>query len=401
MEKKSNLVLIISIVTAILLAVLVGMIVFFNLPAQRIRRMLKTANKFIAEENYDEAILTLQRMLEIDPKNENLYLRLADVYEKNGDIDKEIKLLQEAAEVLPEAVNLSDALEQAYTKVTISERQGTYKDPVSLALDAPEDRKIYYMVTCTGEDNVNSADDSATGNKENEYIEPITLDRNGEYSIEYYAVSKNGYEGEHKTATYVIELDESKYNVNEIDDGAWKQAYIDVINGGQFRYATYFDNESDDYEPYYGSVYESESGGYIDPEAKVWNYTYINEDGIPEITYDGPDNYDTYLLSYIDGEVQGLGGGKWSFISKPGLNLMICYSPRNSDVLKIGAKGFELTQNLYSSRGPEGELYYNDDVEITEDQYESALSQYENDPEMNYPEGKYSTREIIEIINNM
>ena len=81
MEKKSNLILIISIVTGILLAALVGILVFFNLPAQRIRRMLKTANKYIAEENYDEAILTLQQMLEIDPKNEDLYFLLADTYE--------------------------------------------------------------------------------------------------------------------------------------------------------------------------------------------------------------------------------------------------------------------------------------------------------------------------------
>ncbi len=52
MKKKLNPIVIISVVTGILLAVLVGILVFFNLPAQRIRRMLKTANKYIAEENY-------------------------------------------------------------------------------------------------------------------------------------------------------------------------------------------------------------------------------------------------------------------------------------------------------------------------------------------------------------
>ena len=82
MEKKSSPIIIISVVTGILLASLVGMLVYFNLPAQRIRRMLKSANKYIAEENYDEAILTLQKMLEIDPKNEDLYVMLADTYEK-------------------------------------------------------------------------------------------------------------------------------------------------------------------------------------------------------------------------------------------------------------------------------------------------------------------------------
>ncbi|SEA67429.1 TPR repeat-containing protein [Oribacterium sp. KHPX15] len=126
MEKKSNLVLIISIVTVLLLAALVGILIYFNLPAQRIRRMLKSANKYIAEENYDEAILTLQKMIEIDPKNENLYILLASTYEKNGEKDKEISILQEAVEVLPEAVNLSDALEQAYTNVIISDSEESH-----------------------------------------------------------------------------------------------------------------------------------------------------------------------------------------------------------------------------------------------------------------------------------
>ncbi|WP_031555808.1 hypothetical protein, partial [Oribacterium sp. FC2011] len=68
MEKKSSPIIIICVLTGILLAALAGMLVFFNLPAQRIRRMLKSANKYIAEENFNEAILTLQKMIEIDPK---------------------------------------------------------------------------------------------------------------------------------------------------------------------------------------------------------------------------------------------------------------------------------------------------------------------------------------------
>ncbi|WP_175456419.1 tetratricopeptide repeat protein [Oribacterium sp. KHPX15] len=215
MEKKSSPIIIISVVTGILLVSLVGMLVYFNLPAQRIRRMLKSANKYIAEENYDEAILTLQKMLEIDPKNEDLYVMLADTYEKNGDIDKEVEFLQEAVTLMPENQKISEVLLDVYPEVTISEAEGTYKDPVRLTLDAPGDSKIYYIITGTGSGDTNSADNSETGNKENEYSEPITLGKNGKYSIEYYAVSKNGYEGEHKKGTYVIELDESKYHFNE------------------------------------------------------------------------------------------------------------------------------------------------------------------------------------------
>ncbi|SDZ96186.1 Tetratricopeptide repeat-containing protein [Oribacterium sp. KHPX15] len=385
MEKKSSPIIIISVLTGILLAALVGMLVYFNLPAQRIRRMLKTANKFLAEENYEEAILTLQKMIEIDPKNENLYVMLAGTYEKTGDTDKEIRLLQGALDVLPEAEDLSEALEQAYTNVTLSEREGTYKDPVSLVLDAPKDSKIYYRVTDAGVDDTYSADDPKTGSKEKEYSEPISLEENGNYSIEYYAVSKNGYEGEHKTATYVIELDESKYPSDE----SWKQAYIDVINGGE-----YFNTFWGDYD----SGFEDPDDESIDPEAKVWNYTYVNDDNIPEITHIG--HYSNYFLSYFDGEVQGFGGGKIWFEFKPGTEFIISHLPREQEVFKIGPNGLESIQGFYTANGSLGEFYYVDDTEVTEDQYDSAFSQY-YDPEMKEPEGKYSTKEIIEIINNL
>ena len=112
MKSKSNTILIISIVTGILLAVLVGILVFFNLPAQRIRRMLKTANKYIAEENYDEAILTLQRMLEIDPKNPVIYSNLAEVYfhkaDNSSSEEEKLSLYESANENYLNALNYSE-----------------------------------------------------------------------------------------------------------------------------------------------------------------------------------------------------------------------------------------------------------------------------------------------------
>ncbi|WP_049962522.1 DUF4358 domain-containing protein [Oribacterium sp. FC2011] len=142
MDKKSNPIIIISVVTGILLAVLVGMLVFFNFPAQRIRRMLKSANKYIAEENYDEAILTLKKMIEIDPKNEELYVLLANTYEKNGDIDKEIEFLQEAVTLMPENRKISEILLDVNSEVTISETGGRYRESARLSFDAPDDRKL-------------------------------------------------------------------------------------------------------------------------------------------------------------------------------------------------------------------------------------------------------------------
>ncbi|WP_049962555.1 tetratricopeptide repeat protein [Oribacterium sp. FC2011] len=213
MEKKSNPIIIISVMTGILLVALVGMLVFFNLPAQRIRRMLKTANKYIAEENYDEAILTLKKMIEIDPKNEELYVLLANTYEKNGDIEKEVEFLQKATILMPKQQKISEVLLDVYPEVTLSKSSGTYTDPVTLSMSSSEGSEIFYKVS--GSDN------------ESKYSSPLSLGKNGKYTIEYYAVSKNGYEGEHKTATYLINLDESKYHFNEWVDESDGRHYYD------------------------------------------------------------------------------------------------------------------------------------------------------------------------------
>ncbi|WP_049962171.1 tetratricopeptide repeat protein [Oribacterium sp. FC2011] len=213
MEKKSSPIIIILVLTGILMAALAGMLVFFNLPAQRIRRMLKSANKYIAEENFNEAILTLQKMIEIDPKNENLYIMLADTYEKNGDIDKEVEFLREAVTLMPEKQKISEVLLDVFPEVTLSKSSGTYTDPVTLSMSSSEGSEIFYKVSGS--------------NNESKYSSPVSLDKNGKYTIEYYAVSKNGYEGDHKTATYVINLDESKYHFNEWVEEADGRHYYD------------------------------------------------------------------------------------------------------------------------------------------------------------------------------
>ncbi|WP_031547578.1 tetratricopeptide repeat protein [Oribacterium sp. FC2011] len=552
MEKKSNPIIIISVVTGILLAALVGIMVYFNLPAQRIKRMLKTANKYIAEENYDEAILTLQKMLEIDPKNEDLYVLLADTYEKSGDIDKEIEFLQEAVNRMPENQKIAEVLSDVNPEVTISEAEGIYKDPIRLTLDAPEDSKIYYIISGIGVSGSNSANDSGTYNKENEYSEPITLDKNGKYSLEYYAVSKNGYEGEHKKGTYVIELDESKCHftewVDEADgrhyyeadgksvtgwkkigelwylfdklgvmltgfqendgktyylgtdgtmltgwqeingnkyyfddsgamlknqwiddtyyvgtDGAmlvdtktpdgkkvdkdgkkidesWKQAYIDVIRGGNYNK---FDPLSKTivYEDINAHVYRGENDEFF------WSYAYLNGDDIPElirakrgkwydeVAHDYIYDYSYELFSCFDGIVQSIGlyddhMGCGHLTYSNGGNLIYAdfYSDNHNNYgtysFKIESTGFVIIHEAevgYSrlSADPEPEYSF-DGISTTHSQFVQMSWKYFNEPNMvksidNFEQGnygdmlptwdvwesKYTSTEIIDIIENL
>ncbi|WP_049962170.1 tetratricopeptide repeat protein [Oribacterium sp. FC2011] len=490
MEKKSSPILIISVVTVILLLILAGILVFFNLPDQRIRRMLKTANKYIAEENYDEAILTLQKMIEIDPKNEDLYVLLADTYEKNGDIDKEVEFLQEAVTMISENQKISEVLSDVYPDVALSESSGTYTDPVRLSMSSTEGSKIFYKIV--GSDTYSK------------YSSPIDFGKNGEYSIEYYAVSKSGYEGEHKTATYVIKLDESKYHFNEwtneadgrhyydadgksvtgwlqigrlwylfdkngvmltglqddkgktyylgtdgamltgwqeingkkyyfdesgamlknqwIDDtyyvgadGAmlvntvtpdgkkvgkdgkkvdesWKQAYIDVLNGGIYYYYDGFFNETRLGE---------------NPNC-CWDYVFLNDDEIPELIgcYN---SYDYIILTYSNKKIIGTGGAECRLKFNKNENLLyelIDFSLDHSRYsYRIDSKkGFILVHSLESGVDEYDYSYYDgyvDGISVTNEQLAESERKYFDESDMTTPEGKYTSNEMIEIINNM
>ncbi|WP_031554931.1 tetratricopeptide repeat protein [Oribacterium sp. FC2011] len=451
MEKKSNPIIIISVVTGILMAALVGMLVFFNLPAQRIRRMLKSANKYIAEENYDEAILTLKKMLEIDPKNENLYIMLADTYEKNGDIDKEVEFLQEAVTLMPENQKISEILLDINPEVTLSESAGTFTDPVTLSMSSSEGSEIFYKVS--GSDN------------ESKYSSPVNLGKNGKYTIEYYAVSKNGYEGEHKTATYVINLDESKYHFNEWVDEADGRHYYDE-NGVSFtgwlqlkgKWYLFDSNgimltgfQDDKGKTYYlrtdgimvigwqdinGKRYFFDENGAMLKNQWIDNTFYVGADGamlVDTVTPDGKkvgkdgkkideswkqiyidyinsevnDGFYNFDLIYVDNddipEIFGQNGSAsshscWEYIGKI-YNGEVKMVEGGFSVYKEKA-GLIVFSNIYDER-----RYYevgSDDFElVTEDKYESAGAHIFADPEMKSPEWKYSKEEIIEIIKNM
>lgn len=51
--------------------------------------------RYLSELDYENAIVAYEAAIEIDPMNENAYLRLADVYVAMGDIEKALEVLEE------------------------------------------------------------------------------------------------------------------------------------------------------------------------------------------------------------------------------------------------------------------------------------------------------------------
>ena len=81
-------------VLMVVLAVVIGIAIFTNSPAQKYRRQIKLAEKYLDELDYDKAIASYKAAIEIDPKNPEAYEGLADVYIEIDDVEAAIDILE-------------------------------------------------------------------------------------------------------------------------------------------------------------------------------------------------------------------------------------------------------------------------------------------------------------------
>ena len=84
--------------------------------------------KYLSEGNYEEAVIALQLAIEIDPKQVQPYLELANLYAAQQQPYHAVLVLQQAAEALPEEEEVLSALEQmrqdtGIDRVTREERE--------------------------------------------------------------------------------------------------------------------------------------------------------------------------------------------------------------------------------------------------------------------------------------
>ncbi len=79
-----------------LVMVLIGIVLIPSTARfSRIRDQLALGERYLAEFDYESAILAYEKVLEIDPKNVEAYIGLAQAYIASGDNDTAIRLLQE------------------------------------------------------------------------------------------------------------------------------------------------------------------------------------------------------------------------------------------------------------------------------------------------------------------
>ena len=96
---KNVIILAVALIAIVLLAVL-ATVASSSANANKLEEQLDLGDKYLSELNYEQAIAAYLAVIEIDPKNVDAYLGLADAYFAMGEAEKAIEVLENALDEL-------------------------------------------------------------------------------------------------------------------------------------------------------------------------------------------------------------------------------------------------------------------------------------------------------------
>lgn len=91
---------IIAVIAVVLIGIVVALILILSQQAvnAEAREQISLGEKYMKDEDFDEAIVAFRKAIDIDPNNPDAYLKLADAYHAVGNFSEAIKVLQQGFE---------------------------------------------------------------------------------------------------------------------------------------------------------------------------------------------------------------------------------------------------------------------------------------------------------------
>lgn len=230
------------IVLAIPLAVIVAVVILFAVRQMQsraeVRNNIEAGNRYLEELDYERAIACYQQALEIDPKNVEANLGLAEAYDSNqmpgyaeavyhtmldrddtqtqayvklAELYMRLDRLEEARELLDIAAGKVEDEEVIILRTitrpeppSVSHEEGAYQERIRVELiPAEETHTIYYTL-----DGTEPTAESLV------YTEPLIL-RNGETTIRTIAMNSMGYGSDIATYAFDIEIQDVLVTLEE------------------------------------------------------------------------------------------------------------------------------------------------------------------------------------------
>ena len=167
----------------------------------RVQEQLDLGSKYMAELDYESAIVALNKAIKIDPKNVDAYKMLAEVYEKSGRPDDARATLEKMLDLndlsSKNKDEINDRIKNIDFLVALSKLPGEYDEPTALELSNIGSNDIYYSI---------DTKDSRLVATDMKYTLPILLDEDGSYIVKAYTVDSSGNKHDSTEVKYTIKL---------------------------------------------------------------------------------------------------------------------------------------------------------------------------------------------------
>ena len=98
-KKKIGIISAVSVVAVIVIAAAIGLCIY-NTPEKRIERQLALGNKYLEEENYEQAVLAFEQAIAIDDRCMEAYAGGIEAYLKIGDTEGLVNMYEKALGVI-------------------------------------------------------------------------------------------------------------------------------------------------------------------------------------------------------------------------------------------------------------------------------------------------------------
>ena len=269
---------------------------YLNSTKVRYDSFLKKGENLLQAKQYSEAAESLEKDRESFQVDERYFLLLSDALSKEGKHEEAVACLMEGAKRFPENEEIQKTLKAMDPKVSSNITEDLYHDSLEIILESSSNKILYSL--SGGKDEI----------LQEEYTGPISISRNGKYSLMAYAVASDGAKGELYIKEFTVDLDKEKYHLSSFVDSEKGKEYIDengdkaigwnLIDGSYY----YFDEQGImqtgflelDGEKYYldengkmhtgrldldGKSYYFDEQGHMIRDAWIENRYYVDENG--------------------------------------------------------------------------------------------------------------------------
>lgn len=350
--KKKKITIMIGI-EAIIIAAVIIFLIYINSDTAKAKRQLELAQWYLSEEDYEQAVAAFEEILGIDPKNEEAYLGLAEAYAATDNLQGAVSTLEKASgrcgsEKVTTMLEVYTAdmeqREQAAQRAAEAAAAASAPHPEDTAGQTPELESETVLTGFIVQDDVWYYYDAA-GN----YVTGWFEAEGGVYCAD--TDGRLYRDGEYEIDGKKQQFDALGVWLGEVEDDAWKQAYIDYLKGISVE------------------------------EYPKCQFIYIDNDDIPEVALLGScEAYGNIVLCYSgDGVYEEYMNGKYfSYKERQNLfcnsgghmdaNYDIVYSIIGGEITCIGEGNYGAEDNSADSELWSVTYYWNGN-KVTEEGY--------------------------------